>query len=120
MVLYTVCPKKGQSNEIFDLHFFHNSNLPGPLTNGLKYSQFCLRIHRVIRIFQSPRGMIPLSPGYDTPPGESIFLGYDTPVSQSLRGTYDTPVSQSPQGIIPRRVNLPGVSYPGKSVFFKA
>ena len=30
---------KGQSNEIFDLHFFHNSNLPGPLTNRLKYFQ---------------------------------------------------------------------------------
>ena len=28
---------KGQSNEIFDLQFFHNSNLPGPLTNELKY-----------------------------------------------------------------------------------
>ena len=28
---------KGQSNEIFDLQFFfHNSNLPGPRTNGVK------------------------------------------------------------------------------------
>ena len=27
---------KGQSNEIFDLQFFHNSNQLGPLTDGLK------------------------------------------------------------------------------------
>ena len=34
---------KGQSNEIFDLQFFFNiSNLPGPLTNGLKYFRFWL------------------------------------------------------------------------------
>ena len=28
---------KGQFDEIFNPHFFHNSNLPGLLTNGLKY-----------------------------------------------------------------------------------
>ena len=31
---------KGQSNEILDPHFFHNSNQPGPLTNELKYFRF--------------------------------------------------------------------------------
>ena len=43
---------KGQSNEIFDLHFFllHNLNQPGTLTNGLKYFRFWL-IFRVIRVF---------------------------------------------------------------------
>ena len=30
---------RGQSNEIFDLQFFHHSNQPGPLINGFKY--FC-------------------------------------------------------------------------------
>ena len=28
---------KNESNEIFDIQFFHNSNMPGPLTNQLKY-----------------------------------------------------------------------------------
>ena len=28
---------------VFDLHFFHLSNLPGPLNNGLKYLRFWLR-----------------------------------------------------------------------------
>ena len=42
---------KWQSNEIFDL-FFHNSSLPGPLSNGLKYFWFWLRFRRVIRVFQ--------------------------------------------------------------------
>ena len=44
---------------VFDLHFFHLSNLPGPLNNGLKY----LRFSRVIQILVSkkltPRGMLP-------------------------------------------------------------
>ena len=79
---------KGKSNEIFDLQFFHNLNLPVPLTNGLKYFWFVLRIRWVIQI---------LSPKIDSP-------------------EYQTPASQSPQGIIPRQVSLPWVSYPGKSI----
>ena len=39
----TLADLKGQSNEIFDLHFFHYSNLPGPLINGFKYLRFWLR-----------------------------------------------------------------------------
>ena len=35
---------KGQSNEIFDLQCFPNSNLLGPLTNGLQYVQVWIRI----------------------------------------------------------------------------
>ena len=35
---------KGQSNEIFNSSFFHNSNQAVPLTDGLKYFQFWLRI----------------------------------------------------------------------------
>ena len=54
---------KGQSNEILDPHFFHNSNQPGSLTNGLKYFRFWFRFRRDIRILVSkkltPRGMIP-------------------------------------------------------------
>ena len=33
----TVSDLKGQTNEILDPLFSHNSNQPGPLTNGLKY-----------------------------------------------------------------------------------
>ena len=55
---------KGQSNEIFDLQFFfHNSNLPGSLTNWLTYFRFWLRIRSVIRFDSknlTPRGIIPL------------------------------------------------------------
>ena len=42
---------KGLSNKIFDLQFFSysNSNLPGPLTNGLTYFRFWSRIRRVVR-----------------------------------------------------------------------
>ena len=54
---------KRQSNEIFDLHFFHYSNLSGPLTNGLKYFRFWLRFRGVIQILGSTkltrRGMKP-------------------------------------------------------------
>ena len=40
--------------------FFLYSNLPGALTNGLKYFRFCLRFRQVNRIFQkkSPRSII--------------------------------------------------------------
>ena len=34
---------KGQSNEIFDLHFFHHSNQFVPLINKFKYFRFLLR-----------------------------------------------------------------------------
>ena len=56
---------KGQSNDIFGHNiFFHNLNLPRPLTNGLNYFRFWLGIRQVIRIFQSSRGI--------TPPVDSI------------------------------------------------
>ena len=41
---------KGHSNEIFGLHFFHYSNLHGPLTNRLKYFKVWLRFRGVIKI----------------------------------------------------------------------
>ena len=54
---------KGQSNEIFDLLFFHHFNQPGPLTNGLKYFRIWFRFRRDIRILIAKkltrRGMIP-------------------------------------------------------------
>ena len=50
---------KGTVQQDFRTSFFHNSNLPGPLTNGLKYFRFWLRIHSVIQIVQSPWVMIP-------------------------------------------------------------
>ena len=54
---------KGQSNEILNLHFFHYSNLSGPLSDGLQYFKFWIRFRRVIQILASKkltgRGMIP-------------------------------------------------------------
>ena len=54
---------KGQSNEIFDLLFFHHFNQPGPLTNGLKDFRIWFRFRRDIRILivkkLTRRGMIP-------------------------------------------------------------
>ena len=49
--------RMGQSNEILDPHFFHNSNQPGPLTNELKYFRFWFRFCRVIRIFMNLPGV---------------------------------------------------------------
>ena len=49
MVLYNL---KGQSNEIFVLHFIPYSNLPGPLTKQwVKIFLFWLRIRGDIQIF---------------------------------------------------------------------
>ena len=93
------CSLKGRSNKIFDLQFFHHSNQPWLLTNGLKYFWLWLRIRRVIRILSLKIWL----PGVSYP-GES-----DSP-------WYHTPVCQSPWGIIPQRVNLPGVSYPCESI----
>ena len=68
----------GQSNEIFDLHFFHYLNLPGPLTNRLKYFDFgkiLVKISQWYSKFKFKKltrwGIIPqveIDPsGYDTP-----------------------------------------------------
>ena len=46
---------KRQSNKIFYLQFFHHLNLPGPLTNGLKYFRFWLRIRWVINFERKRR-----------------------------------------------------------------
>ena len=51
---------KGNSNEIINYFFSLHSNLPGPLTNGLKYFRFWLRLREVIQIF--PKNL----KGYDT------------------------------------------------------
>ena len=48
---------KGQSSEIFDPHFCHHSNLPGLLTNGLKYFRIWLRFCRVIWTFPNLPGV---------------------------------------------------------------
>ena len=50
-------PLKGQSDsptrfKTSSFFSLHNSNLPVPLTNGLKYFRFWSRIRRVIRFFQ--------------------------------------------------------------------
>ena len=73
---------KGQLNEIFYSHFFHYSDLPRPLTNGLKYFLFWLRFWRLFEFWGISLGMIP----------------------QSSSPGYHSPASQSPQGIILRRV----------------
>ena len=40
---------KGVCHEIFNLHFFHNSNLSGPLINRLKYFRVRYQFRRDIR-----------------------------------------------------------------------
>ena len=63
---------KGQSNEIFDLHFFHYSNLPGPLTNGFKVFLILVKISRSYSNF---RFKITDSPACDTP-GSNVLVGF--------------------------------------------
>ena len=120
-------PLKGQSNKIFNLHFFHNLNLPGPLNKVLKYFIFsiffftpwayCYIIFLVRALYPEPRNrpyeirifsiLVKNSPvwwypGESSPrvwyPGESISLGY-------VPGMISRQVNLL--GIIPRRVNLP-------------
>ena len=63
----TVCsicsPKRDSPTSFSAFSFFHNSNLAGPLTNGLKYFRFWLSFRWVIRFLGSkkltPRGIIP-------------------------------------------------------------
>ena len=43
---------KGTVHRDFRLSFFHHSNLPGSLTNGLKYFRFWSRFRRVVQNFQ--------------------------------------------------------------------
>ena len=54
---------KGTVKRDFGSPFFHYLNLPGPLTNGLKYIRFCLRFCGVIKILgltkMTGRGVIP-------------------------------------------------------------
>ena len=58
--------------------FFHHSNQPGPLTNGLKYFRFWLSFCRVIWIFLNLPGVWycaeSISPGYHTPESQMTFL----------------------------------------------
>ena len=46
---------KGTVQRDFGPHFFHNSNQPGSLTNGLKYFRFWFRFRRDIRILVSKK-----------------------------------------------------------------
>ena len=48
---------KGQSKEIFDPQFFHHSNWPGSLTNGLKCFQILFCFCRDIQIFTKLRAV---------------------------------------------------------------
>ena len=45
LLIFLCLHLKGQSNEIFAPYFFHQTNRPGPLTNGLKYFRiwYCFR-----------------------------------------------------------------------------
>ena len=78
---------------------------------------FWLRNRRVIKIFQSPWGMIPLRVNLKRVwyPGESISPKYISFPGESIKNPlkHDSTECQ----LIPRRVNLPGVSYPSLSVF---
>ena len=66
---------KGQSSKGFDL-FFHNSSLPGPLSNGLKYVRFWSRFCRVIQSFRKNLPRVSNC-------AESISQGYHTAQSHS-------------------------------------
>ena len=50
---------KGVRHEIFDLHFFHDSNPSRPLINRLKYFRILFRFRRDIRILKKLRGVHP-------------------------------------------------------------
>ena len=103
------------SIEIFDPDPFRHSNLPGPLTNRLKYFRFWLRFRNYLNFWNLPGVWYP---------SESISLGYRTPASQCLGVSY--PVESMSRGIIPKRVNVLGyctpasrclgVSYPSESM----
>ena len=71
--------------------FFHHSNQPGPLTNGLKYFRFWLRFRWDIRIFMNLRAVSYCA--------ESVCPRYDTAQGPSLCS------------VILRRVNIPAVWY---------
>ena len=55
---------KGQSNKLFNLHFFPYFNMHGPLNNGLKYFRFWLRFRRIIKTLGLKKTDLP---GNDTP-----------------------------------------------------
>ena len=56
---------KGQSNKIFNLQFFfHNSNLPGPLANGLTKFYFGKEFSELFKFFNLHGVLYP---------GESVF-----------------------------------------------
>ena len=103
------------SIEIFDPDPFRHSNLPGTLTNRLKYFRFWLRFRNYLNFWNLPGVWYP---------SESISLGYRTPASQCPGVSY--PVESMSRGIIPKRVNVLGyctpasqclgVSYPSESM----
>ena len=78
------CLIRRHCNEIFDLKFFHCSNLPGPLTNGSQKFRFWLGFWRVIQILSlkklTPWRFRPQeidSPGYQSL-GSHILVGFLT------------------------------------------
>ena len=74
----------------FSTCFFslHNSSLPGPLSNGLKYFRVWLRFCRVIRVFRD-------------------WLRAVSYCAESVSPKYDTVLSQSPRCMILCWFNLP-------------
>ena len=55
--IYSWGQLKGQCHEIFDLHFFHDSNPPRPLINRLNYFRILFRFRRDLRIFKKLRSV---------------------------------------------------------------
>ena len=80
--------------------FFPHSNLPGPLTNGLKYVRFWSDFAELFKLFgislasQSPWGIIL----------RGVHLPRVSYCAESISPGYHTALSQSSYGIIPRRV----------------
>ena len=57
---------KGQTNEIFDLELFHQSNPPRPLSADQKVKEFTILV-KILSSFSDFKFEKPDSPWFDTP-----------------------------------------------------
>ena len=103
---------KGQFNEIFYPQFFHHSNRPGPLTNGLKYFRFWFRFRQDIHIFSEFRAVSYCAessfPQDQTVRSKVLHMPY---CAESSSVQYHTAWSQSLKFVVkaPRSIILRGV-----------
>ena len=84
-------------HEIFDLHFFHDSNPSRPLINRLKYFRIRFRFRRDIRIFKKLHGV------HHTAESSSACLHH---TAESSSAVCIIPRSQAPRCASHRGVKL--------------